>query len=75
MGIAPMVPAEKIFELVTQPELLKLIEEIRMKQLERENKESGEAVLDSAREMPFTKEDFENVLKKAGRKIEPKPRT
>lgn len=68
MGVSPIVPAQKILEVITQPELLTLMEEVSMKQLEREKQETGEAVLDSAKEAPFTKEDFEDALKKASRR-------
>jgi hypothetical protein len=72
MGIAPMVPAQRIAEIINHPELV----EMRKQWDEDVLKKHGEsAVLDSdfpEKEKPFTKEDFETALKKASRKIEPK---
>lgn len=68
MGVSPVVPAQKILEVIWQPELLQVLEKISMEKLKREEQETGKAVLDSVREKPFTKADFDAALKKAARK-------
>jgi hypothetical protein len=72
MGISPVVPAQKILEVISQPDLLEELEKINMEKLKQEEQETGKAVLDSTREKPFTKADFETALKKASRKKDSK---
>jgi len=71
MGISPMVPAQKIKEILTQPELLDMVKKVNE---EMATKNHGNAVEDFAtteKSAPsFTKEDFEAALKKVSRKIE-----
>jgi hypothetical protein len=74
MGIAPMVPAHKILEVLTQPELSRMMDQLVNAAKERRKQEDGVATLDSAsnpKERPLTKEAFEDALKKASRKITP----
>jgi hypothetical protein len=75
MGIAPMVPAHKILEVLTQPELSDMMNKLARDAKERRKQEDGVAMMDSAsnpKEPPLTKEGFEATLKKASRRIEPK---
>jgi hypothetical protein len=72
MGIAPMVPAHKILEILTQPELIdvmnRLHQEVRKYAERKDGIATEDAGLPKARERPFTKEDFEAALKKVSRK-------
>jgi hypothetical protein len=74
MGISPMVPAHKIKEILMQPELLDMVKKVNE---EMAAKRHSNAVEDFATEKaaPFTKDDFEDALKKASRKITPKSKT
>lgn len=77
MGIAPMVPSHKILEVLAQPELLYIMNKISMNIDEKQKQKEGTPVLDTSLShpqdsRPFTKEDFEDALKKASRKITPK---
>jgi hypothetical protein len=65
MGVSIIVPAKKILEVLYHPELIAM----RKEHLEKE-KEASYPTADSALK-PLTKEDFEQALKKASRKIEP----
>jgi hypothetical protein len=74
MGIAPMVPAHKILEVLQQPELLDMMKQFARLAKERRTEEEGVAVQDSApnpKDHPLTKEEFESTLKKVTRKITP----
>ena len=71
LGIAIVVPAQKILETINQPELI----EMREKQLAAVKQQSVPG-MDSARpkdesKEPFTKDNFESVLRKVTRKIVP----
>lgn len=72
MGIAPMVPASKILEVLWQPELIAVMNELNAQTHEKVQNQEGAPVLDDAfgkpKDRPFTKEDFETALKKASRK-------
>jgi hypothetical protein len=67
LGIAIVVPAYKIMEVLCHPELIAM-----RRSIEKQWKENQQAsTLDSGfsqNEKPFTKEDFEDALKKASRK-------
>ena len=70
MGIAIVPTFEKILEVLNQPCIMKREEE----QIKKAKEEHGSVEMDSDFEQPltdFTKEDFENALKKASRKLEP----
>ncbi|MGA8149732.1 MAG: hypothetical protein WB952_02050 [Terriglobales bacterium] len=71
MGIAPIVPAQKIVETINHPELVEMRKQWDEK-VRASNKDH--AVLDDEipNKEPFTREDFESSLKKASRKIIPK---
>jgi hypothetical protein len=72
LGIGIVVPAQKIIETIFQPELYAM-----RKKYEDERTRSSIPGMDSAKrtaqdkEEPFTKQDFEDALKKASRKITP----
>jgi hypothetical protein len=70
LGVAIVVPADKIIEILERPEL-------KAKREEREeNVRRGRIPTpDLAKPRTFTQEDFEAALKKASRKIEPKSKT
>lgn len=69
VGRAIVVPASHILEVLHNGELAAMRKELKDKELA---KNKG-ATMDSAtNESSFTKEDFEQALKKASRKIEPK---
>ena len=74
MGIAPMVPAQKILEIFAQPSLLDSMNRISEEMEKERQKRDGMAILDSEfaqsgdKRVPFTKQDFENALKKVTRK-------
>jgi hypothetical protein len=72
MGIAPIVPAGKILEILTQPELVQVMNTLHQKIRQDADRKDGIPTLDSAfskaEERPFTKEDFEDALKKVSRK-------
>jgi len=76
MGIAPMVPAHKILEVLRQPDLINVMNTLHTKTHEKAQREEGIATFDDSfdksQKQPFTKKDFETALKKASRKIEPK---
>ena len=69
LGIAIVVPAYKIIEVLNHPELVAMRERL---QLEKQ-KEKGVTVIDSGfhekDKEQFTKQDFENALKQVSRKI------
>lgn len=74
MGVAPMVPAHKILEVLRQPELKEMMGKFDRLAKERRQEEDGVAVQDSAsnpKDHPLTKEEFESTLKKVTRKITP----
>ena len=70
MGIAPMVPALKIKEIILQPELVKIMDNINA-EMKTKNQKGAKLDFAESEKKPFTKDDFETVLKKASRKIEP----
>lgn len=72
MGISVVVPAQKIWEVLHHPELIKMRERID-DQLERENYPTVDKVVAKAKdnEEPFTRDDFETALKKASRRTTP----
>jgi hypothetical protein len=73
MGISTIVPAHKILEVIYQPELIQMRKEYDQK-ISEENKKQGIATVDSSFDKPaqsFTRDDFENALKKASRKVTP----
>ena len=71
MGIAPMVPAHKIKEILTQPELLDMVKKVNEEMAAKNHSNAVEDFAISEKAAPtFTKEDFETALKKASRKID-----
>jgi hypothetical protein len=74
MGIAPMVPAHKILEVLTQPGLVNMMNKIDDEAKKRRAKEDGDAVLDSTsnpEHHPLTEDEFVSILTKVTRKITP----
>jgi hypothetical protein len=69
MGVAPIVPAQKIQEIITQPELIAMAKEVSKEIAEKESKGATYDFDDSKK--PFTREDFEAALTKVSRKITP----
>lgn len=88
MGIAPMVPAKKILEILSQARLLETMRRVSIDMRGKKNENDGVAVMDSALRAPKqaktqttdqgyeipvpTKDRFFDALKKATRKIDPK---
>jgi hypothetical protein len=81
MGIAPVVPASKILEIIFQPALVKIMDEVnaKMKAMNRKGATLDFApstktqTTDKGFEIPIpTDEQFEATLKKASRKVEAK---
>jgi hypothetical protein len=68
MGISPIVPAQKIREIITQPELIEMAKKVSDEMAVKENKHAVYDIEQDEKE-PFTREDFENALKKASRKL------
>jgi len=68
IGIAIVVPATQILEVLHTEELI----EMRRKIKEEELAKHKGSTMDSAAKTDFTKSDFERALKKATRKVEPK---
>lgn len=74
-GIAPIVPCEKILEILVQEELTLVMDEVHRKIQEHLQRENGTAILDDSfvcEKEPFTKDDFESALMKATRKTSEK---
>jgi hypothetical protein len=82
-GIAPMVPAQKILEVLSQPELLETMNKISANLKEQQQQTDGFAVMDSGfrptqkteegYEIPVpTKDEFFAALQKVSRKRTPK---
>jgi hypothetical protein len=68
IGLAIVVPASQILEVLDHGELIKMRRETKDKAIA---KHQG-STMDSAAKPTFTKGNFEDALKKASRKIEPK---
>lgn len=69
MGISPVVPAHKIKEIITQPELKDMIRNMNKELVANKHSKAKEDFAVSSTDEPvFTKEDFESALKKASRK-------
>lgn len=82
MGIAPMVPAQRILEVIGQQEVLDTMSDIHYELRRKQEEKDGAPVMDSAfQPKQKTEQDFEipipsrdeffGVLKKASRKIKP----
>lgn len=71
VGLAIVVPAEHILEVLHNGELTAMRRELKDKELA---KNKGATMDSASSESIFTKEDFESALRKASRKIEPKPK-
>jgi hypothetical protein len=68
VGLAIVVPASQILETLHHGELINM----RRKAKDKALAEYQGSTMDSAAKPAFTKEDFDNALKKASRKVEPK---
>jgi len=71
MGISPMVPAQKIKEILTQSELLEMVKKVNEELAVKNHVGAVEDFAIDEKAPPLTKEDFEAALKRASRKIEP----
>jgi hypothetical protein len=71
MGIAPIVPAQKIKEILLQPKLVEFMKKID-KKIREENRPIAKLDFAESSKRPFTQDDFETALKKASRKTTPK---
>ncbi|MBZ5549172.1 MAG: hypothetical protein LAO22_14650 [Acidobacteriia bacterium] len=67
VGLAIVIPAAHILEVLHNPELSSMRKQLKEKEME---KNKG-ATMDSAPTGTFTKDDFERALKKATRKVAP----
>ncbi len=70
MGIAPVVPAPKILEIIFQPELQKIMDQVNA-EMKTKNQKGAKLDFAESKKNPFTQDDFETALTKATRKIEP----
>jgi len=70
MGIAPIVPAHKIREIILQPEVVDLMDKVN-KEMRSKNQKGAKLDFAPSKKETFTQDDFEAVLKKASRKIAP----
>ncbi len=68
MGIAPVVPASKILEIIFQPELRAIMEKIN-EDMKAKNRKGAKLDFADEKQKPLTQDDFEDVLKKVSRKI------
>lgn len=71
MGISPVVPAQKIKEIITQPGVLDMVNKLT-EELESKKKDTVfdiDSDSGSEKKQPFTREDFEDALKRVSRKI------
>jgi hypothetical protein len=68
MGIAPVVPASKILEVIFQPELVELMDKINAEMKAKNQKGAKLDFAETEKKQPFTKDDFEAALKKVSRK-------
>jgi hypothetical protein len=75
MGISPIVPAQKIKEILTQPELLDMVKKVKEGIAAKNHvgavedfAAGGHKETTIEKTKTFTKEDFETALKKASRK-------
>jgi len=74
MGVSPVVPAHKIQEIITQPELQEVMREM-MNKIQKEKHSNAKEDFAGSSKQPqsvFTKEDFDAALKKVTRKVTPK---
>ena len=67
VGLAIVIPAAHILEVLHNPELSSMRKQLKEKEME---KNKG-ATMDSAPTGTFTKDDFERALKKASHKVAP----
>ena len=67
MGVAIVVPAKKILEVLYHPDLIAMREAAKAQEREKKNSNDSLPTMDSAAK-PFTKSDFEDALRKATRK-------
>lgn len=73
MGVAPIVPAHKIGEIIDQTELQQVMKNTTNDDLKKKRANAIEDFAPSRpKEQTFTKEDFEAALKKASRKVSDK---
>jgi hypothetical protein len=75
MGIAPIVPAEKIKEIILQPELVESMKHVDAEIAAEKRKGAVNDFAPSKKEQtaaPFSQEDFNTALKKVSRKVENK---
>jgi hypothetical protein len=67
MGVAPIVPAHKIREIILQPELVELMKKID-DEMTAKNQKGAKLDFADSNPKPFTRDDFESALKKVSRK-------
>ena len=68
MGIAIVVPASKIKELLYHPKMVKVRED-EIKEIKSKNIPTEDSLEDKGEEKPLTKEAFEDVLKQVSRPV------
>lgn len=66
MGVAIVVPAKKILEVLYHPELVQMRKELEQKELKKKYPVADSALKKGTR---FTRDDFEAALKKVSRKV------
>lgn len=84
MGISPVVPAHKIKEIITQPELMDTVQKLHDELAAKKHRNAVEDFGSTRQQVPrtrsaksddneqFSQEDFDDALKKATRKLESK---
>lgn len=70
MGIAPVVPAPRILEIIFQSELRTIMDDVNA-EMKTKNQKGAKYDFAPSEKKPFTQEEFEAALTKATRKIAP----
>ncbi|MGA8735807.1 MAG: hypothetical protein WB558_17955 [Terriglobales bacterium] len=74
MGVAPIVPAHKIREIILQPELVDLMKKID-DEMSAKNQKGAAVDFAESESKPLTQDDFEATLKKASRRVDTAKKT
>ena len=74
MGIAPVVPAAKIREVIMQSEIIDIMKTVDAK-MKAKNQKGAKLDFASSKKDTFTQDDFDAALKKVSRKVAPKKGT